>query len=235
MQVTFKDSINFILTEDEIKQQIQKTIDNPSVIGIDNLRDRNPNVKFDCLLRGYIGEYAILRWFTKHEINIDATNYTMDGDNIDVDFYYHEKNIELKTSLVPDRDRTVARAIEIEDIKLIKRTEERIEDFRGDIHLQIYFDKMRKVKDGWLKSQIIDLKSRNLDYLYNSFNASYYLNDTFFVAWIDKPTLVQQINKLHDNITERTWTFPKSRRLFWNCKIQESKKPIDLINYLRAL
>ena len=216
MPVTINDSINFILTENEIKTQIQKTIDNPAIIGMDNLRVRNPNVKFDCLLRGYVGEYAILKWFNDNGINITVTNFTNDGDNVDVDFYYQEKNIELKTSLVPDRDRTVAKAIEIEDIKLIKRQETRIEDLRGDIHLQIYFDKMRRVKDTWLQAQIIDLTSRDLDYLYNAFNASDYCNDTFFVAWIDKPTLIQQINLLPNNILARTWSFPQSMRRFWN-------------------
>lgn len=119
MPVTISDSINFILSEDEIKQQIQKTIDNTNIVGMDNLRGRNPNVRFDCLLRGYIGEYAILKWFNENGINITETNYTHHNDNIDIDFYYKGKNIELKTSLLPDTDVTIDNAIKRRDIKLI--------------------------------------------------------------------------------------------------------------------
>jgi hypothetical protein len=232
--VTPSDKINFILTDAEIYAQIQRTIDNPEIIGIDNLRPRDQNVKFDCLLRGYIGEIAILNWFRDNGINIDVTNHINDGDSIDIDFFYKEKNIELKTSLVPDRDRTVDRAIEVEDIKIIKRVD-RIEDLRGDIHMQIYFNQMRSVKDNWLKQQNIDFRRRDLDYLFNAFHAADYRTITYFVAWIDKPSLVTSINALPNNINARTWSFPGSMRRFWKCKIRDSKKPKDLIPYLLNL
>jgi hypothetical protein len=231
--VTPAHKINFPLTEAEVKAAIQKTMDNPAIISRDNLRYRRRNIKFDCLLRGYVGEYAISKWFEQNGIEIEATNNTVEGETIDIDFYYREKNIELKTSLVPDRDGNIDTAINTEDIKLIRRGTETIDQLRGDIHLQVYFTQLRAVKDTWLNAQVIDITSRNVQYLYDSFHAVDYRTMTFFVAWIDKPTLVARINALPNNIGARTWEF--GQRLFWNCKIRDSKPPAELIAYLNAL
>lgn len=84
---------------------------------------------------------------------------------MDIDFYYKGKNIELKTSLIPDRDADMDAAIGSEDIKLIRRGEDQIEDLNGDIHLQIFFNQKSKETDKWLKAQRIDLNSPDLDYL----------------------------------------------------------------------
>lgn len=99
--------------------------------------------------------------------------------------------------------------------------------------MQIYYLQKRRAKDNWLKAQQIDIESKDIDYLYNAFLARAYKKTTFFVAWIDKETLVEKINLLPEK--GRYWSFPESQRLFWKCKIQNSNKPTDLIGYLKQL
>jgi len=228
-----EDIIKIELSEDEVKNILRTVIEKLDIAKMDNLRYRHKNIQFDCLLRGYVGEYCIIKWLKEYDINFETTNYIEDDENIDIDFLYKEKNLELKTSLVPDVDGIIENAVNKRDIKLIRRGNSRIEDLRGDIHLQIYYSQKRKAKDEWLKQQTIDLNSKDIDYLYNSFNARAYKSTTFFVAWIDKETLVKKINALPEN--QRYWSFQGSQRYFWNCKIQESKKPMDLITYLKSL
>jgi hypothetical protein len=181
-------------------------------------------------LRGYIGEFAITKWMNQQEIFFDKTNYRAEGENIDVDFLYQGKNIELKTSLVPDADFTIEKAIENRDIKLIKRAEG-IEKLKGDIHLQIFFNQRRMAKDEWLTGRIIDIEEAGINELFDKMLARCYKNTTYFVAWIDKPTLIQNIINLPD--TDKTWSFKESQRQFWNCKVINSKKPIDLPQFLK--
>lgn len=228
--VTIEDVIQLELSKEEIISCIDKTKQHEF---IDNLRNRHKNVQFDCKLRGYIGELAIAKWFAKNSITLSTTNYLEDGDNIDIDFLVKGKNIELKTSLIPDIDGNLATAIAKRDIKLIKRGYETIEQLRGDIHMQIYFSHKTKERDNWLKSQEINLYNNDYEYLYNKFQADQYLDTTFFVAWIDKPSLVRQINSLPTN--QRYWSFSNSQRVFWNCKLRISRKPIELISYINSL
>jgi hypothetical protein len=136
--ITFLDTIKIELSEEEIKGIIKNVILKIDISKMDNLRNRHKNIQFDCLLRGYIGEYCIIKWLKKFNINFETTNYIEEDENIDIDFYYKEKNIELKTSLIPDVDVTIENAIGRRDIKLIRRGNSKIEDLRGDIHLQIY-------------------------------------------------------------------------------------------------
>lgn len=228
--VTISDAIKLKLTKEDILSCIEKTKQHTF---IDNLRYRHKNVQFDCKLRGYIGELAIEKWFSSNGIILSITNYLKDGDNIDIDFLVKGKNIELKTSLISDADGDLATAISRRDIKLIKRGSDTIEQLRGDIHMQIYFSQKTRERDNWLKAQTIDLESQDNDYLYNQFNAEQYLNTTFFVAWIDKPSLVAHINS--SPIHQRYWSFPNSQRFFWNCKLSISRKPIELISYINSL
>lgn len=228
--VSEKDIVNIHLTKLEIMDCIKKTV---SVQFLDNLRHRHPNIQFDCKLRGYVGELAIKKWFEANDIKITATDYLEDGDSIDIDFIISEKNIELKTSLIPDGDITMQEVINNRDIKLIRRGEQKIEDLRGDIHMQVYYNQRTKAKDNWLREQQIDLSIKDYEYLYNSFLAKAYLNTTFFVAWIDKPTLVNYINQLPNN--QRCWSFKGSQRFFWKCPIKYSRQPIELIEYLKKM
>ena len=226
--VSQQDIIQISLSKEEVLGCIKRTI---GIQFLDNLRHRHPNIQFDCKLRGYIGEYAIKKWFMKNGITIEATDYLEDGDSIDIDFLIVGKNIELKTSLIPDNDNDITTVIERRDIKLIRRGYQRIEELKGDVHMQVYYKQRTKAKDNWLRNQIIDLNNNDLEYLYTSFRADAYLNTTFFVAWIDKPTLVRKINTLHFN--QRCWSFKGSQRQFWRCPLKESRKPIELINYLK--
>lgn len=228
--LTIDDVIKLYLTKDEILLCLQKTKKNSF---IDNLRIRHPNVQFDCKLRGYIGELAISKWFSDNKIEVSATDFLQDGDSIDIDFIIKNKNVELKTSLIPDKDGVLEKVIERRDIKLIKRGNTSIEGLKGDIHMQIYFHQQTKAKDSWLQKQEIDLNSNDLEYLYKAIGANAYLRPIYFVAWIDKPTLVDKINALPLN--QRYWSFPNSQRFFWNCKLCDSKKPIELIEFIKKI
>jgi hypothetical protein len=227
--ITNLDIICLPLADEEIKWVMQRAREQFSIAKRDNLRNRHINIQYDCILRGYIGEYAIRKWLEENDIILTATNFRNDGDNIDIDFLYNGKNIELKTSLVPDGDVTIEKSISIRDIKLIKR-ESKIENLRGDIHLQIYFNQKRKAKDDWLQSQEINIEKENIDVLFEKLLCRSYRNTVYFVGWIDKASLVEKINT-SPPLTQ-IWTFANAKRDFWNCKISESRKPLELPSYL---
>lgn len=230
--ITIKDSIRISVTDDEIKSVMEKARTQLFISKRDNLRNRHANIQYDCILRGYIGEFAITKWMNEQGIFFDKTNYKADGENIDIDFLYKEKNIELKTSLIPDADFTIEKAIENRDIKLIKRENEII-NLKGDIHLQIFFNQRRLAKDEWLASRIIDIEEAGIDELFDKMLARCYRNTAYFVAWIDKQRLIEKFNNLPES--DKTWSFKNSQRQFWNCKVINSKKPIDLPEYLKNI
>lgn len=226
--VTTQDFINLKLTKDEVLSCLKKAKENTF---LDNLRYRHPNVQFDCKVRGYVGELAIKKWFESNSIEIEATDYLADGDSIDIDFKVKGLNLEIKTSLIPDVDGTLENVLAKRDIKLICRNGQTIEQLRGDIHVQIYYQQKTKMKDSWLKQQVVDIKHDSLETLYKSFRADAYLNTTFIVAWIDKETLVSRINAMPVN--QRQWSFKGSSRYFWRCNLKSAKKPIELISLLK--
>lgn len=228
--VSINDVVNIKLSKEEILSCIAKTQQHTF---LNNLRERHPNIQFDCKLRGYVGELALKKWFGEKDIEIEAIDYLEDGENIDIDFVITGQNIELKTSLIPDADGNIENVIAKRDIKIIRRGNDAIEDLKGDVHLQVYYQQHRQKKDNWLTAQKIDLKSQDLDYLYCAFRADAYLNTTCFVAWIDKPTLIEQIKKLP--YYKRCWTFPGSYRAFWVCPLKYSKAPNELVDYLSSL
>lgn len=228
-----KDIIRIDVTEEEIKNVFQRVIDNRDISKLDNLRNRHKNIRFDCLLRGYIGECAMTKWLQSENITIEQTNFIPEGDHIDIDFSYKNRNIELKTSLIPDTDKTIDFVIQHRDIKLIKRGKSTIEELPGDIHLQIYYSQKRKAKDDWLCLQKINLESEDIDYLYDAFLARAYKNTTYFVGWIDKPSVIAHIQSLPEE--DRFWSFKNSRRFFWNYKIRDARKPSELILHLNRL
>jgi hypothetical protein len=230
--ITKQDIICIPLADEEIKWVMQRAKEHFAIAKRDNLRNRHINVQYDCILRGYIGEYAMRKWLEENDIIFTATNFKNDDDNIDIDFLYNGKNIELKTSLVPDGDVTIENSISLRDIKLIKR-EDKIEDLRGDIHLQIYFNQKRKAKDVWLQAQAINIEDESIDVLFEKLLCRCYRNTIYFVGWIDKVSLIEKINALP--AIKQTWTFANAKKHFWNCKILESKNPTDLINYLPRL
>lgn len=259
--ISLKDVIKLEITKDEIKGIIKK-IFSTQFQKRDNLRERHPNIQFDCILRGYIGELALRKWFNKNEITFQKSNFIKDNDgNMDIDFLYETKNksynIEVKTSLIPDFienrikedtiENRIEKAIESCDIKLIKRGNESIQELKGDIHLQIYFADYRKKKDVFLSSDKFGIEINNnkfnmiddsIDFLtekiFETIIAKSYMERTFFVAWIDKETLINQINQKPQN--NKYWSFKGSNRIFWRCNIKsDAKKPVDLIKYLKNL
>ena len=142
--VTTQDFINVKLTKDEVLSCLKKAKENTF---LDNLRYRHPNVQFDCKVRGYVGELAIKKWFESNSIEIEATDYLADGDSIDIDFKVKGLNLEIKTSLIPDVDGTLENVLAKRDIKLICRNGQTIEQLRGDIHVQIYYQQKTKMKE----------------------------------------------------------------------------------------
>jgi hypothetical protein len=220
----YKDILKIALTKEEILDAIAKAQEQNF---IDNLRDRHINVQFDSKLRGYIGEIALTKWFLDNNIKITTTNYFEEDIGIDVDFEYKGLDLELKTSLIPDADKTLQNVFNKRDIKLIRRTR-KIEELKSDIHIQIYYDQLTNMKDQWLQEQDIDISSDDLDYLYDAFLAKAYITKTYLLGWIDKNTLTERMNKLKGY--EKSWRH--ARRRFWVCKLNECYPPLSLIKYL---
>tara|TARA_R110002049_G_scaffold186605_4_gene354870 strand:- start:3097 stop:3786 length:690 start_codon:yes stop_codon:yes gene_type:complete len=201
---------------------------------IDNLRDRTINVALDSKIRGYIGEIALKTWFYKNGITFSTTNQLNRKSNMDVDFLYQGKTksyeIELKTSLIPDQDRTIEEAICQRDIKLIRRGNDSIERLKSDVHIQLFFKQRRAAKDVWLESQLPIKANFSAEEIYHKLACFRYLTDTYLIGWIDKPTLIQQIdNKLSHR---KTWKY--GQREFWTCSLKDEVKPIEtLISFLK--
>jgi len=195
---------------------------------IDNLRHRHPNVYFDSVLRGYIGEIALKNWFDNNGIIIEEQNHMNKEGGMDIDFSFNGMELELKTSLIPDKDRTLRNVFLNRDIKLIKR-QPTIEQLKSDVHIQIVFQQQTKKKDNWLKKQNINIQSGDLEYLYDAFLAKGFLNRTFLFGWIDKTTLIHRIHQLPKD--KQTWSFAK--RTFWVCPLRNAFPPKDIINFLK--
>lgn len=202
---------------------------------IDNLRHRHPIVSFDSALRGIIGEMAFENWLQKNGIQSHAKNVMNKKDNIDIDFVFKVggklKQLELKTSLLPDKDQTIEMAIEKRDIKLIRRANKSIEDINSDIHCQIIYKQLRLRKDHWLKKKPIHLLNANEEVIFEELAAYRYLNDCYFVGWIDKQTLIAQINQKPKHL--KSWKY--GMREFWCCNLlRDANWPEELIAFLKS-
>lgn len=225
--ITIQDTILLPVTKQDIEEAVKKALEDNF---IDNLRERDQNVQLDCKIRGYIGEIVLKKWFNTQGIKFEESN--VDEDGVNIDLLYKGKNpynIEVKTSLIPDNYKDLKSVIEKCDVKLIKRTTH-INNLKGDIHIQIYFDQLTVVTDTWLNSVV--LKDFSIEEIIKTLNLEMrYMNKTYFVAWIDKPTLISQINsKPYGKI----WSF--GMRDFWTCNIEsEAKRPKDIIPYLQSL
>ena len=84
--VSIEDIVCIPLTEEEIFRCIEKAISFFSIARRDNLRARHINIQFDCIFRGYAGEYAMETWLRKNSIEPEENNIITDGENIDIDF-----------------------------------------------------------------------------------------------------------------------------------------------------
>ena len=240
--ITLDDCIKLKITESEICEII-RLIFAKDFNKRDNLRDRHSN--------------ALKKGFKTCGIEFVKSDYMSDDSgNIDIDLLFQTKtkaiSLEVKTSLVPDYlekvaqdniDKRIQSVINGCDIKLIKRNNESFTDLKGDIHLQIYFADYTKKKDKFLESKIILALNKefqtiddSVDYLAKEISkaiyAEFYIERTFFVGWIDKETLIKQLE--HKQHNQQTWTFPNSKRFFWTCKSKdEARKPIDKIEKLK--
>ena len=109
---------------------------------IDNLRERDRFVAFDSKIRGFLGEIAIVKLLINSGLRINNINKLEEGENEDVDIFISNKHcsnikIEVKTSLFPDKWKTLDELIENADIKIIKR-EKSFYDIKADVYVQIY-------------------------------------------------------------------------------------------------
>lgn len=202
---------------------------------IDNLRNRHQNVQLDSCLRGYVGEIAFKKYMLTQEVRFQASNTKDVRSGMDVDFSLKTKHntlqIELKTSLIPDVDETIERFVENRDLKLIQRGTTTINQLKGDIHAQIVFKQMRLRKDDWLQRQSINLEE-SPEKLYEKLAAFRYESDVFFVGWIDKQSLIEQIKVKPKHMKQ--WKYGK--RKFWCCNLAtETKEADQLAAYLKNL
>lgn len=225
--MNFKDIVKLNISKAEIIEAIQKAKEHDF---IDNLRERHVNIQFDSKLRGYIGEIALKKWFAENGIEITTTNYFDEDFSMDIDFEYKGIELELKTSLIPDADKNLHNVINNRDLKIVRRTR-KIEDLKGDVHIQIFYDQFTAKKDEWLAELDVDLTSNDNDYLYAQFLCDAYLEKTYLVAWIDKVRLAEIMSSLKGY--EKSWRFEKRR--FWVCKLTDCFPPSDLVNYLKRL
>ena len=235
MSVTYPDIIALPITEKDVLTAIHKA---QQCRFINNLRQRHPNIEFDCKIRGFIGEIAFKNWMATHHIYFQQTNYLADESNIDVDFAWPYAdsylNLELKTSLIPDQWRNLPTCLERGDIKLIRRGKQPIAQLRGDIHMQVYYRQRRNAKDKWLSQQRVDLQRWKPATLYDFLLGRAYLDNIFLVGWIDKGTLMQYLEELP--LAQSTWQFAGSSRKFWKCNVaRQAHKPMELVSYLKGL
>jgi hypothetical protein len=235
MSVTYQDIVALPLTQQDVLQAIERA---QQCNFLNNLRQRHPNIEFDCKIRGFIGETAFQRWLASHRIYFQQTHYRADATGIDVDFLYayadKSLNLELKTSLIPDEWRNLPNCIEKGDIKLIRRGKQPIEALHGDIHVQIYYRQRRKAKDKWLSQQKVDVYNWKPGTLYEFLLGRAYLDNIFLVGWVDKSMLVNNLGGVP--IQQSTWQFSGSGRKFWRCNIaRHALKPMELVTYLQAL
>jgi hypothetical protein len=232
------DWLNIPLSKTEVMQAMEQALAHNF---IDNLRNRHPNVAFDSKLRGYVGELAFRKWLDQNGISNYSCNHADESSGMDVDFLFEHKekplSLELKTSLIPDADETFECLAEKRDIKLIRRGTQSIAELKGDVHVQLFFKQLRLRKDEWLKSRrkLLDfsapLEVRVIDKIYQEFAAFRYEKDTYLAAWIDKPTLVKQIEKKPPYLQK--WKYGK--REFWCCNLKREAKPIEeLASYLKV-
>ena len=224
--------ITLPLTKGNIIHAIIKAKENAFV---DNLRNRHPLVQLDSKIRGYMGEKAVRNWFAQYDILFEEAKHSLDSTGMDIDLLYKTEkgayNLEVKTSLVPDRWGHLNACLQKGDIKLIRRGNTGIEELSGDLHLQIYYGMLRKARDRFvenLSEKVAELPPENI---FKHLRAGDYINNTFLVAWIDKPSLVELVKSKKK---DKMWRF--GMRTFWKCNLsREARKPREMVDYIKAL
>ena len=223
------DIMKINLTSDEIFEAVKLA---RGQTFIDNLRERNEFVALDSKIRGYMGEIYLKKLFLLNKIRVSRASHKDDGFGVDIDIEVETIGgksliVECKTSLVPDCYGTIQNCISKCDIKIIKRENE-FTSIPVDIHIQIYFDQMRKIRDTKLcriPGHIDDYSDEQIIKLLNLEEL-----DGFFVAWIDKNSLNSYLSSFNKD-GERIWQF--GYRTFWKCPLSISRAPKELFQYLR--
>ena len=230
--VRIEDVVNLNIDEVTIRTISQKAIDNFNIANNDNLRNRSLAVKLDCLFRGYLGEYLVTNWLLEHGIHIAAGNIEIDEYEPDIDLSFEsasgmQYNIEIKTSLLPDKWQCLGNVLNYGDIKLIKRSRF-INDLAGDVHIQIYYTPLRQERDKWLSTNAHLHDTVTDEQLIQELDLINNYSTVYLVAWIDKPSLITA------NLYPQTWHY--GMRDFWRCPFNGIAKTMDsLPDYLLSL
>ena len=225
----YSDIIKIDLTSEEILEAVKHARKESF---LNNLRERNEFVALDSKIRGYMGEIFLKKLFSSNNIKISGTNHKDSRLGVDIDIEIatisgKSLKVECKTSLIPDKYRTIQTCISKCDIKIIKREY----DFKSipiDIHIQIYFDALTEERDAKLsqiEGDIDDYSDERIVELLRLKDL-----DGYFVAWIDKNPLNTYLSSF-DNYIDRLWGF--GYRKFWKCPLSISYAPDKLIEYLK--
>jgi len=213
-----KNIIILTISDEELLQALRQA---KNCDYLDNLRDRNPFVKLDSSIRGYLGEICFRRWLIEEGVQITSSNFVPDGQDIDIDLTLSNDNVnniklELKTSLVPDNWKDLKTVFLNGDIKIIKR-EQNFKDIIADFHVQIYYNQYTKKRDKNLER----IKGLPEDYSEQELIEKMQLKvlKQAVVAWIDKKSLNSYLEK--EEVKE--WTFSNSMRWFWKCPLSIAK------------
>ena len=222
----YTDIIKIDLTDNEILEAVKHARKESF---LDNLRERNEFVALDSKIRGYMGEIFLRKLFHNVGIEMVKTNALQSwGGDSDFEIKTHNSGnliVECKTSLIPDSMSTLKNVISKCDIKILKR-ESDFTEIPIDIHIQIYFNALRKQRDSKLSQIIGQVK----DYSDKQIIEKLGLRELegFFVAWIDKEELNKYMNLIDE--ADRVWHF--SLRDFWKCPLTWANAPKDFIEYL---
>jgi len=232
------------ISKTEIITAIQKAL---SVNFINNLRDRDPSVAFDSKVRGYIGETALIKWLNSNGVvskSVSKTDASYLAD-IDLNIRGMKKDYltEIKTSAKPEawrdnvmgtNDVLLSNCIKSGDIKVFTKSGNANVDIDRDIYIQIYFG----IKTAEHDNEIVTMYKANKDVLfsdyetiYRLFNFAQYIENIYFVGWIDKNSILNNLSKLP--VDKQTYLLGKYRKAYY-CNLNKSYIPSALIDYLKS-
>ena len=232
--------MKFEISMDTLKEAYNRALQNNYS---NNLRYRRPCLQFDCSIRGNIAEIAFKKYIQDNFINeienkklcIDTNNLnntTKEDIDISIKTTNYVKNIEIKTSLIPSRWSNINTTFQNGDIKIIKRPNERsVRDIHADIVVQIYYNLDKNSRDNYLNNLEFNINAGFNEHL-NTMQLEKLINNFYFAAWIDKPTLIEMHSNL--NTEQQTWGFG-AQKDFWTCPLNRSKNLDHFIEYLSTL
>ena len=226
--VDVNDFMKVDIEYDDLVQAISLSLDKSF---LDNLRQRNAFVQLDSKVRGYLGEFAIRKLInTSKHLSILEADYVPNDSYEDKDIVVENKHssdiiLEIKTSLMPDIWHSLDAILKNADIKIIKR-EQSYKNIRADFHVQVYFNFYRKERDKFLSELPGVPDNYTIEKLIEIMRLEKLRE--LFVAWIDKPTLIKNL----DGMACKTWHF--GYRDFWKCPLRLANPPSEFINVLES-